>query len=247
MTIERVRVSELMDRADVDDAELARGLRDLRWVNKWLLGAAPAVDNVLRLARRVPDRTVRILDVGTGAADIPLRIVRRARRRGVAVRILATDLHPTTLRVAAAAVDDVPEIEVAKADALALQFGDGEFDITMCNTMLHHLDPADAVRAVRELGRVARWGVVLTDLRRSRLALLATQALAATLWRHNPVTRHDGPASIRASYSPAELADIAREALADPFRVRRHPLFRQSLVVDRTIGARHERPRKEPA
>ena len=128
------------------------------------------------------------------------------------------------------------------ADALALPFRDGELDIAMCNTMLHHLDPPEAVRVLRELSRVARWGVVVTDLRRSRAALLATQALSATLWRNHRLTRHDGPASIRAAYTPAELADIARAALPGPFRVRQHPLFRQSLVVDRTMGVRGDRP-----
>ncbi len=234
MMLERRRVAELMDDGEVDPAELARSLRDLRWVNRWLLGGRPAVAHVLRLARRVPNRPVRLLDVGTGAADIPLRVAGRARRAGIEMRIVATDFHPATLDLAARAVTGVAEISVEPADALALPYEDQSFDIAMSNTMLHHLDSREAIQAVRELGRVARYGIVVTDLRRSVWALAATRLLAATIWRGHPVTRHDGPASIRAAYTPSELADMTSAALADPFRVHRHALFRLAMVADRT-------------
>lgn len=234
MTLERERIPELMDRADVNPRDLARALRDLRLVNRWLLGSAPAVEIALRLARRTPSHPVRILDVATGSADIPARMARAARRSGLAIEVLATDVHPTTLDYARAATRMVSEITVGPADALALPFPAGSFDIAMCHTMLHHLERPDAVRAVRELARVARWGVVATDLRRSSPALLGTQLLATTLWRRHAVTRHDGPASIRAAFTPAELERIGEEALSEPFTVRRHSLFRMSLTVDRT-------------
>jgi hypothetical protein len=67
--------------------------------------------------------------------------------------------------------------------------------------LLHHLDPADAVQALTEMRRVARHGVVVNDLRRSRLAfaLIAVPILALTRARS---TRHDGLLSARRSPAP---------------------------------------------
>jgi len=225
---------ELMDRPGADPTQLDRSLRDLREVNRWLGGRATAVGRVLDIARRVPSRPVRVLDTGTGGADIPLALSVAARRLGLPVTITATDLHPTTLAFAGRVTAGDPSITVMPADLLALPFADGAVDIAMCCTTLHHFDGDEALLALRELGRVARWGVVVTDLARSRPALLGAGLLAATVWRRRPITRHDGPVSVRAAFTPRELRDLGELAFGEPFRVRRHPGFRLSLTLDRT-------------
>ena len=70
VTTQPFRVPELMDRPDADPVELARSLRDLERVNRWLRGGGIAVGLVWRIAERVPDRPVCVLDVGTGDAII---------------------------------------------------------------------------------------------------------------------------------------------------------------------------------
>jgi 2-polyprenyl-3-methyl-5-hydroxy-6-metoxy-1,4-benzoquinol methylase len=229
----RVRAPELMDRPDVDPDEHRTSLADLRFANRWLGGGRSAVRLVLAAARRVEERPVRVLDVGTGGADIPIALARAARRAGLELRITATDVHPAAVETARRATADEPWIEVGEADALALPWDDGAFHAAMGCTMLHHFSRSDAVRIVAELGRVAGHTVVVTDLERSRLVLLGVRLLAATLWRHHPVTRHDGPVSVRAAFTARELEEIAREALGGGV-VRRDVFFRLSLVIDRT-------------
>jgi hypothetical protein len=94
------------------------------------------------------------------------------------------------------------------------------------------------VQMLREMDRVAALGIVLTDLVRSGAALVGARLLAATVWRRHPITRHDGPASVRAAFTPRELRAMGAEALSVPFRVRTEPIFRMSLVLDRTSGSR---------
>src|SRR5690606_23261255 len=139
-----------------------------------------------------------------------------------------------TVEAAVAATSGDPDIEVVEGDALALPFGDRAFDIAMCHTMLHHFDTPDAARVIGEMDRVARWGIVVTDLARSRPALLGARALAATIWRSHPVTRHDGPVSVRAAFTPSEIAALMPDATGARVRVRREAIFRLSAVLDRT-------------
>lgn len=223
-----------MDLPDQDPDDLATSLADLRRVNRWLGGTRVVMSHLAPMVRRL-GRPCRVLDVATGAADIPLAVTAWASREGREVQVVASDLHPVTLESARRATAREPAISVAEADALALPFGDGAFDFALCSTALHHFDRrADAVRVLRELDRVARHGVVVNDLARSRLALAGARLLAATVWRGHPLTRHDGPLSVRRAFTAAELWELAREAGIDTARVHAHLPFRVALVVDRT-------------
>lgn len=59
------------------------------------------------------------------------------------------------------------------ADAEALPFRDGSFDIVAVHDGLHHLDDPD--RAIREMGRVARHGVLILEPARAALTRLAVR------------------------------------------------------------------------
>lgn len=233
-SLPRAAGAERMDEPDADPAELARSLADLRAVNRWLGGTRVAMRHLAGLVARHPRRAWRVLDVATGSADIPLAVARWMRARGLPCRVVATDLHPGTLAVAARAVAHEPDVETAPADALALPFEDGAFDVALCSTALHHFDDAaDVVRVLREMHRVARVGGVVNDLARSRPALAGAHLLAATVWRAHPVTRHDGPLSVRRAFTPAELREHARRAGLPNARVVAHVPFRVALVWER--------------
>jgi ubiquinone/menaquinone biosynthesis C-methylase UbiE len=231
--MERAHGGELMDEPLQDAAELARSLRDIRGVNRWLGGTRVMIRHVASMARRLPARPLHILDVATGSADIPLALARWGRRKGVRLQVVATDLHPQTLAVARERTAADPDVQVEEADALALPFGEGAFDLVLCNTALHHFDEEDAVRVLREMDRVARHGVVVSDLRRTRTGLLGARLLAATFWRNHPITRHDGVLSVRRAFTPAELRRLAAAAGLEGARVRAPSFFRLSLVAER--------------
>jgi flavin-dependent dehydrogenase/SAM-dependent methyltransferase len=190
---------------------------------------------------RIP-ASYRILDVATGAADIPLAVARWARERGTAVEIVATDNHPPRWNWRAQAVRGEPSIRVETADALRLPYADGSFDVALCSTALHHFDDdEDAVRVLRELDRVSRIGFVVNDLARSRTALLGARLLAITVWRTPPVTRHDGPLSVRRALTAPEMRRLAERAGLADGTVRGHFPFRLALVVDKGVADGHER------
>ncbi len=236
--IPRARGAERMDEPDQDPAELARALADLRGVNRWLGGTAVVLRHLLPILSRVPRAAgtpLTLLDVATGSADIPIAVVEHARKAGMPVAMVATDLHPRTVAAARLATTGYPEIRVEPADALSLPYEEGAFDVVLLSTALHHFDDdGDLLRVLRELGRVARWGVIVNDLARSRPALLGARLLAATVWRRHPVTRHDGPLSVRRAFTAAELRDLAERAGLADSRVHTHVPFRVAVVVDRT-------------
>ncbi len=203
-----VGVEELLDGPLDDTRALVGNLRDLARINRLTGGAALSERTIADLATRYPETTVRsILDVGTGAADIPARLLASARRHGGELAVIASDSRPEVLAaalVARPALGRMPGLTFALADGRGLPWPDGSFDVAHASLVLHHLSPADAVAFLRELRRVARLGVVVNDLVRGRQFWLGGWLLVHAI-ATSRFTRHDGPLSVRRAYTRPEL------------------------------------------
>ncbi len=208
----RSDAEELLD-GPLDDAAALRGnLRDLARANRWLGGVGLSARAIEALAG---DReTLTVLDVGTGAADIPLSLLQRAAREGRGLRVTGIDSRPEVLAAAVARQPGLaltPGLELHVGDGRSLPFPDRSFDIAHASLLLHHLEPATAVALLREMSRVARRGIVVNDLVRSRVAWLGAWLLSHVATR-NRYTRHDAPLSVRRAYTVAELTALIAAA-----------------------------------
>jgi SAM-dependent methyltransferase len=223
-----VDVEELLDGPLDDPAALRGNLRDLERVNRWLGGAGLSARAIDALAG---DRTtLTVLDVGTGAADIPVALLARAARAGRHLRVTGIDNRPEVLVAAVARqprLGMTPGLELHVGDGRALPFPDRSFDIAHASLLLHHLEPTAAVALLREMSRVARRGIVVNDLLRGRLAWLGAWLLSHLATR-NRYTRYDAPLSVRRAYTVAELTSLIAAAgllvqastVGGPFRHR---------------------------
>jgi SAM-dependent methyltransferase len=203
---------ELLDGPLDDHRALVGNLRDLARINRITGGArlsGAAIDGLRSLGH-----VGRILDVGTGGADIPVALVRWARRSGRGLRVTATDSRPEVLAAALVAqpgLDAIAEVELAVADGRALPYPDAAFDVAHASLVVHHLDRDSAVVFLRELRRVASVGIVVNDLVRSRAAWVGGWLLVHAV-ATSRFTRHDGPISVRRAYTRAELDDLVAAA-----------------------------------
>ncbi|HEU4990458.1 MAG TPA: methyltransferase domain-containing protein [Gemmatimonadaceae bacterium] len=221
----RRRGAEILDDPATPPAVRERSQRDVVRSNT-LLGGARAYRLAVRRAMPAGSACT-LLDVGAGLADLPARVAADARSAGGSVTTIAADRVEGLLRAGRARAD-----HAVCADALALPFRDGGADIVACSQLLHHFERADAVRLVREMHRVARRAVVVSDLRRSWVAAAGFWLVSFPL-RFHRVTRHDGALSVLRGFTAPELAGIVRDATGAAPDVRRHFGFRLTATVAR--------------
>ncbi|MBX3438181.1 MAG: methyltransferase domain-containing protein [Planctomycetaceae bacterium] len=145
--IPRILEPEVMDTAAeaceydaMDHAEVNRVFVDD------LLAAIPLWDPVVG----------RVLDVGTGTAQIPLELCGRSRFAG---EVVGVDLAEEMLILARQNISRAgwqTRVQVECIDAKSLRYADSEFDIVMSNSIVHHIpQPLDVLR---EMVRVVRPG-----------------------------------------------------------------------------------------
>ena len=210
---------ELLDAPDVDPEIVTRSLRDVARSNTLFGGRSAAIDELRNVLSELP-RRASLLDVGTGLGDIPNRAREVADENGVELQLFGLDAAEELLRASRRSLDFA-----IRGNALALPFADRSIDVVMCSQVLHHFSRPDAVKLLREMDRVARVRVIVSDLRRSRIA-------AAGLWlasfplRFHAVSRHDGVVSVMRGFTPDELIDTVNEAVTRPATVKQRRLFR---------------------
>jgi SAM-dependent methyltransferase len=212
-------------------ADLAATLADIDRLNAWFGGHALTRHQINRLTANVPyDRALSVADVGGGTAAFAVRLAGWARRHGRPIRIVVVERDAATLALARPVVAAYPEVLLVQGDAAALPFHAHTIDIVASSLTLHHLEPEQAVAGLREMTAAARIAVVVNDLLRRRLSL-GLVWLATRLLRCHPISRHDGPLSVRRSYSRDELRALAARAGARRLTVHEYPVLGRMLAV----------------
>src|SRR5205823_2007870 len=96
----RRRQPEIMDEADLDPRAHAQALRGLERINLWSGSARILWPPLRHLAGATSGRPLRILDIATGAGDVPIRLWHRAQRAGLAVELAGCDRSPMAVAYA---------------------------------------------------------------------------------------------------------------------------------------------------
>jgi 2-polyprenyl-3-methyl-5-hydroxy-6-metoxy-1,4-benzoquinol methylase len=205
---------ELMDDPDCDLDALERTYRHFALVNGLVAGWRRVYRRRIRpLLAASPDGRLSVLDIGSGAGDVPRALAAWARRDGYRLDILAVDPDPRAHAIAtterrspvpgpAAERDDTLAFDRTTSRALADE--GRRFDLVLSNHVLHHLEPGDLADLLDDSARLATTLVLHNDIARSRVAYLL-YAVATLLPFRGSFIHHDGLLSIRRSYRADEL------------------------------------------
>ncbi|MFN7946523.1 MAG: methyltransferase domain-containing protein [Blastocatellia bacterium] len=224
---------ELIDGTDYSDDELIDSLDDLRRVNRWLGGTRALTRHLFPLIEQLRRRRIRLLDVGTGSADIPATIVEWGRRRGIEIDFVVLDLNELATQTARAQTAAYPEIKVVQADAMMMPFANQSFDFVLATLFLHHLTAAQAARVLTDFARVARAAFIINDLRRHPVAYYSIKVLTRIFTR-NRLVRHDAAVSVLRGFTESDLQELAQAARLR-VRISRHFPYR-FIVTGQNAG-----------
>jgi SAM-dependent methyltransferase len=212
--------AELLDNPDADPLTVAESLRNIARANRWFGGAAAVQHGLARtLGGAAPGLTISLLDLGTGAGDLP-RVARRwGMKRGIRIQPVGLELSR-----AAAALAQHTGLPIVVGCAGTPPIRDKSVDVVLVSQVAHHLSPRSVVHLFRTCNRLARRAVIIADLRRHPVAASGFR-LAARLLGFDAVTVTDGVTSIRRGFSRTELLSLMAQA-GITGQVDRRPGFR---------------------
>jgi SAM-dependent methyltransferase len=226
---------ELLDLQRGTLAQVRRSLHDIRRINTYLGGASVVCNATMAMLQQHRLQSATVLDIGTGSADIPVRLVQLAKAHKIDLRVLALDNNARHLQVAREDLEQQKSSScghLLQADAFRLPLHDNAVDIVVSSLFLHHFRAPQIVELLREFQRVSRIGWVMNDLVRHYVPLIFFR-LTKPIFARSYITRHDGEASLRRGYTVEEMQHIVNGAPELQAHVREHFPYRMSIVGEK--------------
>lgn len=228
----RSELPEIMDDLELSGKELEAALHEIARINRLLGGyrsVCSGVQKFLQAQQRpfAPGFVLNILDIGSGAGDIPARLAADLNRVGIKHRIVALDANPAVI---AFARKNYPASSVEYQVGNAFEVSAFEPHIITSSLFFHHFSEENLQKLVKTWENQVQWGWVINDLERSPWAYRAFQ-LFTRFMRVHPMARYDGSVSILRSFTQNELNSVFSTYLTD---IKRMPIFRWRLLAFKT-------------
>lgn len=212
LDLDRRLSPEKMDQPGLDPQSHAQALAALRRIN-FLSGTAYQISRqISKIAPPESQRSIRVVDLACGSGDVLIQLTQRLRQKYEQVETLGIDMSP---------------FAIAQAQSLAVQrriqnvdFRVGEvlkdplptdYDIIISSLFLHHLETEKVQLLLHEAAQAARLGVVISDLKRTKLGWLLAWIVARVVTL-SPIVRYDGPISVQGAFATSEIREIAENA-----------------------------------
>jgi len=190
---------------DDEHQSAAYAKADFSWSNQWFVDM---------LGREFPDYMKKVIDLGCGPGDVPVRLARASQR----VHITAVDGSGPMIRLTREAVSAaglVGRIEAVEGYIPGLNLAEHSFDAVLCKDMIHHLpDPSVLWSEARRLGRAGA-AICVMDLYRPESREIAAQIVENVSGGEDPVLKRDFFDSLCAAFTVEEIAEQLERAGLD--------------------------------
>lgn len=215
---------ELMDDPSIAYEDHLVALKGLSRLNRLTQVARPMYSRIRAWAKS-SSRPLRVLDIATGAGDIPLQWDRWAKRDRIPLEIYGTDISPQAIQIAAAkGREQNSSIQWFTSNVLENHLP-REFDLVTCSLFMHHLTDDEIIVALRVMrdatkGRGSPGKILICDLERSTFNQVLVW-IGARLVTRSPIVHTDAGLSIRAALTPDEFSALVFAAFERTPRMQR--------------------------
>jgi 2-polyprenyl-3-methyl-5-hydroxy-6-metoxy-1,4-benzoquinol methylase len=207
LAVRDAELTEIMDSPDCDPVLLRRTYAQFRLINPFVSGWRTIYRHDIR-PHLSATRPSSLLDVGSGGGDVSRALAGWAVRDGLHLTVTGIDPDPRA-HAYASGLPSMKGLSFRRAFSSELVAEGAQFDFVVSNHILHHLSAVELGGLLFDSERLSAPGgrALHADIARSRFAYRGF-ALATWPFFHRSYIREDGLASIRRSYTVAELRAV---------------------------------------
>lgn len=224
--LNRTDRKELLDKPTSNKELFESATIYLQTPNRWLGNHALIAKYLKKLLSN--KKSVSILDIGTGSADLPRYLIDWLNNRGISSSITAVDNNPDVIEIAKNLSKGYPDISFICSKMVPSC--STPYNIAILSQVLHHFYPSEAAEYLRAVYENVTDGIIISDLIRSRVAYWLVKLFVFSTTT-NPFNRYDGPVSVLRCYNNDEIEQILAVANIKNFEI--HNLFPRKIIIIR--------------
>jgi|SRR3989344_7326579 len=211
--LQRIKSKELSDLPTIDTETYKSHALYLKNLNRFFLNHWLIFKFVNLLIKNF--QTVSVLDIGTGIGDTLAYLAKKFRQSNTKYSFLGVDTNSVAVDLAKKYNADDSNIEFAHNYS---KNQEGNFDVAIISQTLHHLDPKDVIKLLKNLRQKINRGIIISDLIRSKFAYWLVKILTY-ISTQNKIDLNDGPLSVLRSYSSSEIKLMLNQAGIKNFKI----------------------------
>ncbi|AWX46161.1 hypothetical protein HME9304_03193 [Flagellimonas maritima] len=205
----RNRQLELMDNQNMEFDALSDAYADINRCNSLLGGESITINAVWDLIKNDQNKSYTILDMGCGDGTMLRKLSTFLKGRNVSHTMLGIDLRDDVLKIARENSTDFPDIKFKKADILKADTN-LSCDILINTLTMHHFEEERIETFLDKFVCIAKMGVVINDLQRSKIAYYLFQ-IFSIFFIKTKVAKYDGLVSISKGFKKEELVKLSKK------------------------------------
>lgn len=202
--------AELMDDFKEPIASLGPIFEDINRVNHLLGGHRITIKAIQQLITAHPQERYVLVDMGCGDGKMLRELASYFRSKAIKGQFIGVDLNKNALEIAKEAAKDFPEISFLHKDILAIEATELHCDLLITTLTMHHFTDEALPIFLNKFVYLARIGVVINDLQRSRWAYYLFH-LFSLIFIQTRIAKIDGLISIRRAFLKKELKSYAKK------------------------------------
>ena len=128
--------------------------------------------------------------------------------------------------------ENPPNIKYKEKYVFSEAYRKQNFDIVLCTLTLHHFTDSQIIELVKLFNRQAKYGVLINDLHRSKVAYRLFQAFC-TVFIRNEIARKDGLTSILRGFKKSDLESFSAKIPASQAEIKWKWAFRYQWIIQK--------------
>ncbi|WP_457863730.1 methyltransferase domain-containing protein [Salegentibacter sp. F14] len=222
-----------MDDFELGGKALENVLKDLENINKWLGGNQVTLGGIKKIQSAYPEKQQwHIVDVGCGNGAILREIAQWGNRNNIDLRLTGIDANKHAISIAEKLSEAYPNIEFKTQDAFSEAYQEHNFDIVLCTLTLHHFSDPQIIELLRVFHRQAKYGILINDLHRSKVAYHLFQAFCM-LFVRNDIAKKDGLTSILRGFKKTDLERFSTRIPKSKTQIKWKWAFRYQWIIQK--------------
>lgn len=205
----RSKMDELMDDPNMELSTLRNAYEDINRCNNLLGGDSITINGVWELIKERGQKSYTILDMGCGDGTMLRKLSDFLNKKGVSHEMTGIDLRDDVLMIARENSTEYHQLKFEKMDILKANES-YSCDIIINTLTMHHFGEERIGKFLNQFVKLAKLGVVINDLQRSKLSYFLFKIFSFFLIQ-TKVAKVDGLISISKGFRREDLYALANK------------------------------------